>query len=308
MGRVVILGSSNTDLVLQADKLPAPGQTVLGREFLQFPGGKGANQVVAAARAGAEVVFLGAIGSDGFGRAARNNLEAEGVNVDHLIEIPGAASGVALIVVDDTGQNQIGVGPGANAMIGPDTVNRLPDAVFTAAGVFVTQLETPLQTNLAALQRAKTFGLTCIFNPAPANATVASPDWLTLVDVLVVNEHEARELARLEQPVRTVAEAEQAYRILAGAGCRNVIVTLGKEGFVLCQPDQCRQFPGHQVAAVDAVGAGDTFVGALACGLSEDRALADAARWANKAAALAVTQPGAQSGMPRHAQIDALHD
>lgn len=304
MGRVVVLGSSNTDLVLQTSKLPGPGETVLGSKFFQAAGGKGANQAVAAARAGAEVAFLAALGDDPFGEQAYAALAAENLDLRYVQRLGGVSSGVALILVDESGQNQIAVGPGANAQLSESFIDALPAELFRSGSLFVTQLETPNGAVLAGLQRAKLAEMTTLFNPAPPKAEVGNADWLHLVDVLVVNEHEAREIAGLPIAVddqRSVAEAAQRLRSL---GCRDVVITLGSGGYALASAGDVQFHPAYAVQVVDTVAAGDAFVGTLACFLSEGMSLADASQKANKAAAIAVTRVGAQPSLPRREEIE----
>lgn len=297
-------------MIVRVPRLPTPGETMLGGAFFQAPGGKGANQAVAAARAGAPVVFLACVGADSFGSSALAQLAADGIDVSFVRRAPEVASGVALILVDDEGRNMIAVAPGANAHLTPHDVAALPDSVFTvgAGGVFVTQWETPPATVHAALSRARRSGLVTVFNPAPAPApdSVGGFDlsWLALVDYLILNEHEARSLTGA-----AVASPDDARRValrLIPAGPRGVIVTLGADGYVLAQGGQAEHVAGHRVAAVDTVAAGDTFVGAFACALAEGRAASAAAAWANRASALSVTRRGAQPSIPSRAEIDAF--
>lgn len=304
MGRVVVLGSSNTDLMLRVQRLPRAGETVLGSDFLVAAGGKGANQAVAAARAGAQVTFLGAVGDDDFGRQARRQLAAQGLDLSYLHVLADRPSGVALILVDEEGGNLIGVGPGANASVDKAVVAEFPAAVFRGPGVFVTQLETPLDAVRAALVRAKAGELSIVFNPAPADPRALEDGLGEIVDVLVVNEHEAAVLAG-DGPLANAAAAEKAARRLRQKGPRSVIITLGEAGFLVLDEDRAAAEDGLKVRAVDTVAAGDAFVGALACALSEGRTLLDAARWSNKAAAIACTRRGAQPSLPWRAEIDA---
>src|SRR5437879_2126387 len=182
MARVVVLGSSNTDLTVRLPQLPTPGQTVLGGPFLVGPGGKGANQAVAARRAGADVVFLTAVGDDPWGRQSLDRYRDEGIDVSHAVVVPGAASGVALIFVDEAGENMIGVAPGANAQLAPDAIDRVPSSVFSAGGVFLAGLEVPLETVARAVARARRAGMRVVLNPAPARGRVVDPDLLGDVD------------------------------------------------------------------------------------------------------------------------------
>ena len=306
MGRVVVLGSSNTDFVLAGERLPAPGETVLGDRFFRAAGGKGANQAVAAARAGASVTLLGAVGADDLGRQALAGLDDEGIDLTHVRVVADCSSGVALILVDGQGQNLIGVGPGANARVTVDDIAALPDAAFPRSAIFVAQLEVPRPAVRAAFERAREAGMRTVFNPAPAHAEVADPGWLRLIDVLVANEHEAAELAGLERLDADLGAVERAVSKLCAAGCGAVVVTLGARGYAFGDATGVRHAPAYDVVAVDSVAAGDAFVGVLAAALSQGNSLVDAATLANKSAAIAVTRPGAQPSLPRRAEVDAF--
>lgn len=295
---VVVLGSANTDLVLRAPRLPRPGETVLQGEFFQAAGGKGANQAVAAARAGAKVTFLAAVGDDAFGDRAVAGYEREGIDCGLIRRIAGVATGTALILVDHSGENMIGVASGANALITPEDIDRVPESVFAAARVFLTSLEVPLAAVVRGLERAKAAGLTTILNPAPAIGEVASRHVLALVDVLTPNEGEASALAE-------GAGVAGAAAMLRRNGAGAVVVTLGPAGCLVVEAAAV-EVPGLRVAAVDATAAGDAFNGALAVALAEGRPLVEAAAWANRAAALAVTRAGAQPSLPRREEIEAL--
>lgn len=305
---VVVLGSSNTDMIVRVPRLPSPGETVLGGAFFQAPGGKGANQAVAAARAGAHVVFLASVGADSFGSSALALLTHEGIDVSLVRRAPDAASGVALILVDEEGQNLIAVAPGANAQLTPSDIGELPDAVFAAGaqGVFVTQWETPPATVHAGLSRARTAGLATVFNPAPAPETGSGFElsWLALVDYLILNEHEAESLTG--HAATGPDDARRAATRLTQAGPRGVIVTLGANGYVLAEGERAEHVAGHRVPAVDTVAAGDTFVGVFACALAEGRAASAAAAWANRASAISVTRQGAQPSIPFRAEIESF--
>ncbi len=301
-----MLGSANVDLVIRGERLPRPGETVLGGEFFRSGGGKGANQAVAAARAAQwPVTFIGAVGKDDFGNETRASLAAENLRLDHLRTIADAATGVALILVDAAGENMIGVASGANARLLPTDVMAVPDETWNQACVFLTNLETSLETVVVGLRRAKTLGLTTILNPAPADLRVVSPDISALVDVLTPNEVEAAQLVDASPDEGLAAEilaerlAERGYPVSA--------MTLGSAGCLVRQDEQTVQIPALNVRVVDATGAGDAFNGALAVALAEGRSLVEAAHWATRAAALAVTCAGAQPSLPHRAAIDAMH-
>jgi ribokinase len=299
--RIVVVGSVNTDLVIRVTRLPRPGETVVGGEFFQAAGGKGANQAVAAARVAHEpVVFVGAVGDDAFGRQSLADLRRENLDLRAFKVLAGMASGVAQIVVDARGENAIAVASGANALLTADDIDAIPQEVFASARVLLACLETPIDTVARALERAKRCGLTTILNPAPSSSLCERLDLLELVDVLTPNEIEAAEL---------IGEAEQrrhplqTARRLQQLGARECVLTLGAAG-CLVVGEEPQQIAGHQVAAVDTTAAGDAFNGVLAAALAEGRSLADAARYANRAAALAVTRPGAQPSLPTREAIE----
>ena len=301
---IVVLGSINTDLVIRGPRLPAPGETVLGGAFFQAAGGKGANQAVAAARAGVgKVGFIGAVGDDAFGARGVTGLENEGIDRQHVKVVAGQPSGVALILVDESGENLISVAGGANDALSADDVASIPEAVFTGARVFLACLESPVPTVIAGLQRAKAAGLTTILNPAPANVDILDGRVLPLVDVLTPNRGEAALLARLGTSSRE--GLLDSARRLRERGCGSVIITLGDAGAMVVT-DEVVVLAAHRVKAIDATAAGDAFNGALAAALAEGRSLVNAARWASAAAAISVTRLGAQPSLPRRDEIDAL--
>jgi ribokinase len=306
MPRVVVIGSSNTDMTVRLPRLPEAGETILGGSFATSPGGKGANQAVAARRAGADVAFVAAVGDDELGRQAIELYRREGIDASHARVVEGVASGVALIFVGDDGENMIGVASGANARIEAEDVARLPDDLFRRGDVLLTGLEIPFRAAVAALRRGRGAGMTTILNPAPApdpsNPDVA--DLLAPADVVTPNRLEACALAGMA-PGPDVDWAECARRLMA-RGPRRVVITLGAEGCLAAEGGRIDRIAARRVVAVDAVGAGDAFNGALAVALAEGRPLAEAAAWASAASALAVTQPGAQSALPRREAIDYL--
>jgi ribokinase len=309
MARVVVVGSSNTDMVVRLPRLPARGETRLGGAFATSPGGKGANQAVAARRAGAEVALVAAVGDDALGRQALDRYRDEGIDIGHMRTIPGVASGVALIFVDDRGENMIGVAPGANAHLAPAHIDALPESLFVPGAVLLASLEVPVATVVRALQRARAARMTTVLNPAPVDPAIADRAVLALVDVLTPNHEEARGLAGVAggAPATGVEEEarEAACRLLA-AGCRAVVVTMGSLGCLVATETGMRRVEAPAVAAVDTVGAGDAFSGALAVALGEGRTLAEAAAWACAAGALAVTRPGAQGASPLRGEIDRM--
>ncbi len=322
MPRVVVFGSSNTDMTVRLPALPAPGQTMLGRSFLTAPGGKGANQAVAARRAGAEVVFVTAVGDDDLGRSALEGYRREGIDVRFARVVPGMASGVALIFVDDRGENMIGVASGANLALAPEDVDRLPDELFRAGDVLLAGLEISVPTALRALERGEAAGMLTILNPAPV-PELSTSDARALVAaarVVTPNQAEAEALAvaaavpvghdgvsGTPEATGRYGEAAAAARRLLSAGAQEVVVTLGSGGCLAAFAERGFQvIPAVSVEAVDTVGAGDAFTGALAVSLAEGRPFGEAVDWACAAAALAVTRAGAQPSLPHRREIDEL--
>ena len=308
MPRVVVFGSSNTDMTVRVPRLPAPGQTILGSTFATTPGGKGANQAVAARRAGAEVVFVTAVGDDDLGKQSLEVYQREGIDVSHVQVLDGETSGVALIFVGEDGENMIGVASGANLRLSPHYVDRLPDSLFQKGDVLLVSLEIPVETAITAMRRGAQAGMLTILNPAPAPALSESgaKELLSVATVVTPNGVEALALAGM--PSCSPAETDWklcAERLLA-QGAVAVVITLGSRGCTVRAAGGIWSFGSPRVEVRDTVGAGDAFNGALAVALAEGRALLEAAPWANAAAALAVTQSGAQSAMPFRDAIDRL--
>ncbi len=300
------------DLVIRGSRLPLPGETILGGEFFQAPGGKGANQAVAAARAAqTSVAFIAAVGDDNFGKLSIDGFVADRLDVSEIRTIPDCATGIALILVDASGQNMISVASGANSRLAPADVDAVPDSLFQNARVFLCSLETPIETVRRGLERARDFGLTTILNPAPADRRILEGDLLSLVDILTPNETELSLLTG--RPLPEGANSPDSSPIRAGAlelqnrGCATVIATLGAEG-CLVVADTVWSAAAFRVTAVDATAAGDAFNGALAVGLAEGRLLPDAVRFASAAAALSVTHSGAQPSLPPRFTIQRLLD
>jgi ribokinase len=299
--RVVVIGSSNTDMVVKAARIPQPGETVLGGQFVMVPGGKGANQAVAAARLGAEVTLVARLGDDLFAEASMRSFRAAGIRTEAVIRDPEAASGVALILVDEGGENAIAVAPGANARLTPADVDRA-EAAIRAADVVALQLEVPMATVLHALRLAKRHGRTVILNPAP---TALVPDEaLELADFLTPNETEAEML--LGGGAAGLGGIAATAEALRAKGAGTVIVTLGREGAFVVDASGSFHVAGRHVEVVDTTAAGDAFTGALACALGEGQKLATALAFATAAAALSVTRIGAQSSLPNRAEVEAF--
>jgi ribokinase len=300
---ILVLGSINTDLVVQGHRLPVPGETVVGGTFFRAAGGKGANQAVAAARAGAvSVSLIAAVGEDDFGRESLAVLRAEGVGCDLVKRMPGEPSGVALIMVDAKGQNCISVASGANLLLEPSDIDAIDVRRFEQAAVLLACLEAPWKTVLQGLQRAKELGVTTILNPAPADPEIASPQVMQYVDVITPNQSEASLLTGM--PVEGIEQAWAAGKRLIELGCRHAIVTMGERGCVVVN-DQMRHVEALSVQPVDTTAAGDAFNGTLALALGEGKDLMTAVGWAVVAAALSVTRRGAQPSLPRRDEIDS---
>ncbi len=306
MARVLVLGSSNTDMTVRLPQLPSAGETVLGGSFQSGAGGKGANQAVAAARAGGEVVFVTGVGADALGRAALESYFREGIDVTFARVHAEAASGVALIFVEKGGENMIAVAPGANALVSVNDVDSLPDRLFSPdALLLLGGLEVPMIPLQRAAERARRAGMKIVLNPAPFDPALRDSDLLQMVDVVTPNRIELWHWTGIETvTVEGVLKAAEALHAMARSV--GVVVTLGAAGCLVLNEQQEVIIPAHRVEAVDTVGAGDAFNGALAVALAEGRPLDVAAAWATAAAALAVTKPGAQTALPSRAEIDRL--
>jgi ribokinase len=293
MPQIVIVGSANMDLVGLAERLPLPGETVLGDDFLMGPGGKGANQAIAAARAGGETTFLGAIGSDAFGVTLKARLTSAGVGTDH-VRVTYGSSGVAVIMVDRAGENSILVSPGANNSF--VDLTEAERAVVAAADVLVCQQEIPASTITVAARAAQAAGTRVILNAAPAREL--APELLAAVDLLVVNELEAQAITGPGGP-DMAALLEVVPR---------VVLTLSGEGSWYADRDgRSDRIPAYSVEVADTTAAGDAFTGALAVAWSEGRDIADAVRWANAAGAACVRKVGASSSLPSREEIDEIY-
>jgi ribokinase len=291
---ILVIGSSNTDMVIFCDRLPNPGETILGGQFQMFGGGKGANQAVAAARAGGRVSFLGAYGADAFGAAARDRLLKEGINVDSFQCVRDASSGVALILVDGvTRENLIAVAKSANDAVDSAMVSDARGA-FERASVIISQLEIRDGAIEAAARICHELGKPFLLNPAPSR--LLPKQIYENLHIIVVNEHEARD-------VTGNTDLRESVQSLHGLGCKNVVVTLGSEGVMLSEGKTLEFVEAPKVQAVDTTGAGDCFVGWLGVGIAEGLSLRAATERACKAASVKVTRAGAQSGMPYRREV-----
>jgi ribokinase len=298
--KIVIVGSSNTDMVVRAEHLPVYSETVLGEKFIMTAGGKGANQAVAAARLGADVTFVARLGRDMFGDKALTGFQAEGIHTDYIVRDDEEMSGVALIVVDHKAENIIAVAPGANGRLSSLDVTAAEPAI-RAADCVLLQLEIPLEAVRAAIELAQRHKVKVLLNPAPARTLPI--DLLRLIDVLTPNESEAAHLAGCES-----YKAEEILPALVARGPGSVIVTLGSRGCDVLVDGQLQHIPSSPVEAVDTTGAGDCFNGALAVALARGLKMVEAAQYANAAAALAVTRFGAQASMPTDKEVQQFCD
>ncbi|MGC4996042.1 ribokinase [Streptomyces sp. DT195] len=295
MTHIVVLGSTNMDLVTYVAKAPQRGETVTGREFRTVPGGKGANQAMAAARAGATVSLIGAVGNDAYGARLRDNLEHSGVDTDFLRTVEGP-SGTAHIVVDDEGGNSIVVVPGANGTV--DHLSPGDEGLIASADALLLQLEVPLAAVVAGAEAARRHGVRTVLTPSPAQPL--PEELLSVTDVLVPNEYEAVTLTGRTDPL------DAAVGLLELVP--EVVLTLGEAGCLyVSRNTEPLAVPAHQVAAVDSTGAGDTFAGAYAVAVAEEKPLREALSWAAAAAALSVQREGASASMPYRPEIEAQY-
>ena len=295
---IVVVGSANLDLVVEVDQIPAVGETVMGGDLHRIPGGKGANQAVAAARLGRTVAMVGRLGADEGGEILRAALDADGVDTSRLLTTDDVPNGVALISVGSDGDNAIVVSPGANARVTPGDVEAAADALQDATATLL-QLEIPLEAVITAAHTAQG---TVILNPAPAPAEPLPAELLAQVDVLVPNQTELATLAGHDGPV----DAEIAAALAPLLPSRAVVVTLGAEGALVIEEGTVTHVPAPSVTPVDTTAAGDSFCGALADALVRGESLVDAARWAVRVGAATTQRPGAQPSLPTPAEVDQL--
>ena len=298
MGKIVVIGSANTDLVINTSRIPEPGETVLGGRFMMAAGGKGANQAVAAQRLGADVTFVACVGDDLFGKDSLDGYSREGMNTSLVSVKGGVPSGVASIFVDADAENVIVVAPGANSELGKAEIEAAEKEIEKADFVLM-QLETPMETVEYAAARAFEAGTRIVLNPAPA--AELSDALLSRLWLITPNRTEAQLITGL--PVTNEEEAAAAAESLVAKGVKNVVITLGSKGAYVLSEDFRGVVPANPVKAVDTTAAGDTFNGALCVALSEGRGLPDACRFAAKASAISVTRAGAQPSIPYRNEI-----
>lgn len=296
--KIVVLGSCNTDMVIKSERLPVPGETILGGTFMMNPGGKGANQAVAASRLGGEVTFITKVGNDVFGRQSLETYQKEGINTEYIFSDPKNPSGVALITVDGGGENCIVVASGANKTLSPSNVETVKE-VISGAEILLMQLEIPIETVEYAARIANEKGVKVILNPAPAQEL--SNELLKNIYMLIPNEREAEMISG--EKVSGWESAKKAADVISSKGVDIVVITLGSLGALLKDGDNYVEIPAFRVEAIDTTAAGDTFCGALAVAISEGRTLEEGIKFANKCSSIAVTKMGAQASIPLRKDI-----
>ena len=298
--KVVVIGSSNIDMVAQVSHLPAPGETVGDANFMQSLGGKGANQAVAAARLGGDVTFICKIGNDIFGNETLEMFHKEKIDTTYVGITPQEPSGVALINVDKKGENCIVVASGANGTLSIDDIQKAETAIKQAS-IVIMQLETPIESVTYAAKMAKKDGITVILNPAPAPTQQLPDDLLANVDILIPNVTEAEIISGMH--ITDDESAKEAIRYISSKGIKTVIITMGAKGALAYENNEFIHIPAFKVEAVDTTAAGDTFCGGLCVALSEGKNLKDAIIFASKASSISVTRMGAQVSIPLRKEI-----
>ena len=298
--KIIVVGSCNTDIVIRVDHLPEPGETIIGHDFITNQGGKGANQAVAVKRLGGETAFIARLGNDDFGAKSLRLLTEEGIDTSFVRLTDGVSTGVALIPVDDKGENSIIVSSGANALLSPLDIEAAKP-LFEKASILLMQLETPVPTLISAAGLAKQFGAKVVLNPAPYPKEPLPIELLELVDIITPNETEAAGMSGVK-----VLDEESALKAICeiqGQGVGNVIITAGASGAYTSIDGQLVRIPSEKVEVVDTTAAGDTFCGALCVALSKGTDMVQAIRFANKAASLSVTRLGAWMSIPYEKEI-----
>jgi ribokinase len=298
---VTVLGSINMDLVTRVSRFPLPGETLIGQSFFTVPGGKGANQAVAAARLGVPTHMIGRVGDDAFGEALRNSLNSYSVETSNVFTHAGISSGVAIISVDDNAENNIIAVPGANGMVNMEDIVRL-ESVLPDTRVLLLQLEIPLEIVKAAMELAHRSGVTVILDPAPVRELPL--EIYPFVDIITPNESEAAALVGF--PILDVDDARRAAEVLRDRGIGCAIIKMGSKGVYYTDDTQGYYVPAFKVKAIDTVAAGDAFNGGLAVALSESRPFDEAIRWGLTAGAISVTRQGAQPSMPTRNEVEAM--
>ena len=299
--RIVVIGSCNTDMVINTDRLPLPGETIIGGNFFMNAGGKGANQAVAAVRLGGSVSFMAKVGNDHFGSRSIEQYKAEGIDVEHILIDSELPSGVALIMVDANGENCIAVASGANAMLRVEDIDRAT-GMIERGDIVLMQLETPLDTVEYVARIAHERGKRVILNPAPAQHL---PDSLMKnLYMIIANETETELITGVK--ITDMESICRAADVMSERGVQNVVITLGSKGAFIKENGAYHKVPAIKVKAVDATAAGDTFCGALCVALAEKKGILEAVEFANKCASVTVTRMGAQSSLPYRSEIDKM--
>lgn len=298
LDKIVVIGSCNTDMVITTDQLPKPGETVLGRNFKMFSGGKGANQAVAAARLGGDVSFIAKVGDDLFGKQSIKKYKDEGIDVKHIFLDTQLPTGVALIIVDQNGENCIAVASGANAALEFTHIENAKEIIENAA-ILLMQLEIPIETVEYAAQLAYKKGIRVVLNPAPA--VLLSDELLKCLYAIIPNKTEAEILSGIK--ISDWDSAKQAANIISSKGVEIVVITLGENGALIKDGSNYYNILGNKVNVVDTTAAGDTFCGAFCVGISEGLSIQDTVKMANKAASIAVSREGAQASIPFRKEI-----
>lgn len=298
--KIVVIGSSNTDMVIKSDRLPKPGETILGGEFMMAHGGKGANQAVAASRLGGDVTFICRIGSDIFGSQAKDMFSEQGIDTRYVVIDEQNKSGVALINVDGGGENCIVVASGANAALSLDDIEGAKSSICEA-GIVLLQLETPLESVAYAAKMAKESGVKVILNPAPAPSAPLDDSLLANVDLLIPNTTEAELITG--ESITDLESAKVAILKIHQKGVKSIIITMGSKGALAYHDGEFIEVPAFKVDAIDTTAAGDTFCGALCVALSENKGLEEAIIFASKASSISVTRMGAQPSIPLREEV-----
>lgn len=297
--KIIVLGSCNTDMVIKSDRIPVPGETILGGAFMMNSGGKGANQAVAAARLGGNVTFIAKTGNDLFGKQAIQQYKEEGIDTQYIVSDPNLPSGVALITVDKNGENCIVVAMGANSSLIPADFKKAEEELKTAE-VLLMQLETPIETIEYAAQFANENGVKVILNPAPAQSL--SDSLLKNLYMLILNETEAELISGIK--VDDFADARKAATAICEKGVEKVIITMGSRGSLLKDENNFEEVSAYKVNAADTTAAGDTYCGAVAVAIAEGKSLLEGIKFATKCSAVTVTKMGAQASIPTRKEVD----
>ncbi|MBF8983177.1 ribokinase [Lutibacter sp. B2] len=299
MSEILVLGSLNMDLVANVKKMPRIGETIVGDQFSQIPGGKGGNQVCAMARLGASVSMIGCVGEDDFGKVLKASLKNDGADVSSVKSVDGVSTGIAMIMVDERADNSIVVIPGANYSVDQRLIDE-NEKLIDDCKIAVSQLEVPLEVVEHFIVNSKKRGKYTILNPAPAKHL--SDELIKHIDLLTPNETELETISGCK--VSTIEEAKIAAKVLIDKGLKEVLVTLGEAGSLYINKDRIKHFPTFKVKAIDTTAAGDSFTAAIAVGKSEDMKLDDAIVFASKVGALTVTKKGAQSSLPSREEVN----